>query len=297
LISYERRPISLTSDIDRTLLAGDWHPEDRPYADAALESLTQRIRTRKASNDLPPFYVGTSTGRTLLSHCEELETKDNKAFCNFVTALDSKTGSVGAEIEYRRGDGGLFEPSTEWPGELSTWDRDRAYLALHSKEQNGELLLQPPMAQSPYKLSFFVKIALSRYGSYAKEIEDLLLKDGIATTTIFSDERYLDILPRQSNGGPVDKGTAKQHISKFFAERDSLAVEPIEVYAGDGWNDVGGLVYAIESGGIGIIPENAKESFKEEMRAKYPKTVLHIAHTARFAAAIEECLDERHLLS
>lgn len=135
--NYERRAISITSDIDSTLLAGDWYPEDQPYANAALDSLTTGIKRRKASKALPPFYIGTSTGRTLRSHREELEApKENVAFRHFVETLDTKTGSVGAEIEYHRKEDGLFVPVDKWPGELSGWDREAAYAILCPREES-----------------------------------------------------------------------------------------------------------------------------------------------------------------
>lgn len=291
------RAVSVTCDIDRTLLAGDWYPEDRPYADAALASLTARIKQRKANKDLPPFYIHTSTGRTLWSHREELEApEENGEFRHFVETLDTKTGSVGAEIEYRRKEDGLFIPREEWPGELSGWDRQAAYAALRPRVEEGELLLQPQMTQSAVKLSYTVNLPLSLHEGYAEKIEAELLEHQVPATVTFSGGMYLDILPRKANGDAVNKGTAQAFVNEFLAERDNLPEVPIAVFADDGENGEAGFAHAIESGGFGIIPANAEKPFKRKMRERYPETKLYIARTAKFAMAIQEGLERRDIL-
>lgn len=296
--NYERRAVVLTSDIDMTLQAGDWHPQHQAYADTALDALTASIARRKHAEGPHPFYVGTSTGRTLESHRKELEApKKNVAFRRFVEVLDTKTGSVGAEIEYRRKKDRLFVPLKSWPGTVAGWDRQTAARTLRPRLDSGELELQANMAQSPAKLSYDAHLSADLHDGYADIIERELREYGrVSATVTFSGGRYLDILPRQASGDPINKGTAQQVGVRFLAEYNHLAEEPVAVFAGDSENDEDGLAYAIESGGFGIIPANAKDSFKRKMSQKYPKTRLHIARTARFAMAIQEGLEERGIL-
>jgi hypothetical protein len=296
--NYEQRPIILTSDIDSTLQAGDWYPQHQPYANMALDALTTNIIQRKTAKGRPPFYVGTSTGRTLEAHRKELEApEENAAFRRFVEILDTKTGSVGAEIEYRRKEDGLFVPLDSWPGELSGWNREAADIALRPRVDRGELRLQAALAQSANKLSYYVALPPRLHDDYARKIEDELYQRAqVAATVIFSAGQYLDVLPRQASGEPVNKGTAQQFVAGFLAERDNLPEDPIAIFAGDSDNDADGLGYAVESGGFGIIPANAKDAFKQKMRKMYPTTKLHIARTARFAAAIQEGLQARGVL-
>lgn len=122
------------------------------------------------------------------------------------------------------------------------------------------------------------------------------MEGGVAASVTFSGGSYLDILPRRADGKPINKGEAQQFIAKFLAERDHLAEAPVMVFAGDSENDEDGFAYAIETGGFGIIPANAKEAFKSKMRGRYPETSLYIARTAIFAAAIQEGLEARDIL-
>lgn len=290
---YERATY-LACDIDRTLQAGDWHPEDLPVASNALSALTVAIKCRRQEHGQLPFYFGTVTGRTLESQREEVE-KDNLVFRRAVREMQLKIGSVGAEMELSQD--GLFVPVEQWPGALSGWDRDRAYETLQSKESPGELVLQGHIAQSNNKLSFDVAVSELLHEEYAERIRADLLEGGVESTVIFSGGKYLDILPRMADGRAVNKGTAIEFGATLLAERDSLAEMPQIVFAGDSENDEDGFAHAIESGGFGVIPANAKEPFKQKMRDRYPKTKLHIARTARFAMAIQEALEKRDILS
>jgi len=60
MTNYEQRAISITSDIDGTLLTGEPCLETRLHADLALDSLTAYINNRKANDELQPLYIHTS---------------------------------------------------------------------------------------------------------------------------------------------------------------------------------------------------------------------------------------------
>jgi hypothetical protein len=290
----QERAAYLACDIDRTLQAGDWYPDDQRVADSALFALTIAIKHRRREYEHVPFYFGTVTGRTLESHYEEVE-KDSPLFQHAVSEMDLLIGSVGAEMVLRQD--GCFVPVEQWPGALSGWSRDKAYEALRAKESAGELVLQGRMAQSDNKLSFDAVLPEALHEEYAERIRAELLENGVESTVIFSGGKYLDILPRMASGRAVNKGAAIEFGSTLLAERDSLAEAPQIVFAGDSENDEDGFAYAIESGGFGIIPANAKEPFKQKMRDRYPETKLYIARTAQFALAIQEGLEDRGLVS
>ncbi|HSW91426.1 MAG TPA: HAD family hydrolase [Candidatus Saccharimonadales bacterium] len=290
---YPERATYLACDIDRTLQAGDWFPDDQQAANSALFALTIAVKRRKQEYGHVPFYFGTVTGRTLESHYEEVE-RDSTVFQHAVSEMDLLVGSVGAEMVLRQD--GCFVPVEQWPGALSGWNRGKAYEALQAKEFAGELVLQERMAQSDNKLSFNAVLPEPLHEEYAERIRTELLGNGVQSTVIFSGGKYLDILPRMADGRAVNKGAAIEFGATLLAERDSLAEVPQIVFAGDSENDEEGFAYAIESGGFGIIPANAKEPFKRKMRDRYPETKLHIARTARFALAIQEGLEDYGLV-
>lgn len=287
------RPVYLGCDIDMTLQAGDWFPQEQPVADRALTALVRAItRERHAQPDVP-FYFGTVTGRTLESHRQEVEER-SPTFKRSVEEMNLLVGSVGAEMALRRGDG--FEPVAEWPGSLAKWDREKARGLLLPLEQTGELTLQEAMAQSGNKLSFFVDAPQHAYGGYAERIQGILSAEGVEATVIFSGGRYLDVLPRLAGGRPVNKGTALQHGAVLLAEQDNLAEAPQIIFAGDSENDEDGFEATVESGGFGVVPANAKDAFKDKMRRRYPESRLYVARRAKFGAAILEALEARGVI-
>lgn|GEM_PF-1654011 len=284
-------PVYLACDIDMTLLAGDWCREDRPFANGALQALTAAVKKKRTMQN--HFYFGTASGRTLASHHMEVEMK-NPVFRRAVEEMNLLIGSVGAEMAMRSDDD-MVTPVAEWTDSFDRWDRQKVQRILSELEQSGEVTMQPPMAQSDNKLSYFVTIPEGRHASYAEHIRKILSDNDVVSTVIFSGGKYLDILPRTLSGTAVDKGAAIQFGATLLAEQDNLAEEPRVVFAGDSENDESGFAYAIESGGVAIIPGNAKESFKAKMKHVYLSTRLHIARRA-FSAGIQEGLAVHDLL-
>lgn len=283
------RPVYLGCDIDMTLQAGDWFPKEQPVADQALAALVRAIKNERHARPDVPFYFGTVTGRTLESH-RQVEER-SPTFRRSVEEMNLLIGSVGAEMALRRGNG--FEPVAEWPGRLAKWDREKARGLLLPLEQTGELALQEAMAQSGNKLSFFVDAPRRAHEGYAERIRGMLSAEGVEATVIFSGGRYLDVLPRLADRQPVNKGTALQQGAVLLAEQDSLAEAPQIIFAGDSENDEDGFEAAVESGGFGVVPANAKDAFKDKMRRRYPESRLYVARRAKFGAAIHEALEGR----
>lgn len=286
------RPVYLGCDIDMTLQAGDWFPKEQPVADRALAGLVRAIKNERHARPDVPFYFGTVTGRTLESH-RQVEER-SPTFKRSVEEMNLLIGSVGAEMALRHGNG--FEPVAEWPGRLAKWDREKARGLLLPLEQTGELALQEAMAQSGNKLSYFVNDRRAGEG-YAERIRGMLGAVDVEATVIFSGGRYLDVLPRLANKQPVNKGTALQQGAVLLAEQDSLAETPQIIFAGDSENDEDGFEAAVESGGFGVVPANAKDAFKDKMRRRYPESRLYVARRAKFGAAIHEALGGRGMLS
>lgn len=287
------RPVYLGCDIDMTLQAGDWFPKEQPVADQALAALVRAIKNERHARPDVPFYFGTVTGRTLESHRQEVEER-SPTFKRSVEEMNLLIGSVGAEMALRRGNG--FEPVAEWPGRLAKWDREKARGLLLPLEQTGELTLQEAMAQSGNKLSFFVDAPRRLHERYAERIRGMLGAEGVEATVIFSGGRYLDVLPRLADRQPVNKGTALQQGAVLLAEQDSLAETPQIIFAGDSENDEDGFEAAVESGGFGVVPANAKDAFKDKMRRRYPESRLYVARRAKFGAAILEALEARGVI-
>lgn len=287
------RPSYLACDIDMTLQAGDWFPQEQPVANQALTALVWAIKNERQNRPDTPFYFGTVTGRTLVSHREEVETR-SPVFRRSVEEMNLLIGSVGAEMALRQA--GRLAPVEEWPGSLAGWNREKAHGLLLPFEQSGELVLQKAMAQSGNKLSFFVELPRHLQEGYGERIRALLKAGGVEATVIFSGGKYLDILPRLADKRPVNKGTAVRHGAELLAEQDSLAEVPRVIFAGDSENDEDGFAAAVESGGFGVIPANAKDAFKDKMRRRYPEPQLYIARRAKFGAAIQEVLEAREVL-
>lgn len=288
----KERGVYVANDIDMTLQAGDWHPQLQPKANRSLDELIHAIVAKRQQAPDAPFYFGTATGRTLESHRKEVEAK-SPAFKRAVAEMDLLIGSVGAEMEIRKGSG--FVPVKNWPGRLAKWNRKKALHELEKADGLGELTIQGDMAQSANKLSFTVEGAPMPYEKYSERIKRLLGNVGVEATVVFSAGVFLDILPVAANGAPVDKGTAVLFGAKLLAERDSLAEEPSIVFAGDSENDEPGFHHVIDTGGRGIIPGNAKDQFKHRMRTTYPKSRLYIARRA-LGAGVKEGLEHFDVL-
>jgi sucrose-6-phosphatase len=275
----------IAADVDGTLWAGDWASRrDQAESRRSLGSLRGKIVACRNNNPDTPLLFGTVTGRTLES-LHELEA--DSEFRRSVAEMDVLIGSVGAEIVLREKKG--FMPVRTWPGGLSGWDREKAQQVLLESRSVGQLKLQEAMAQSALKLSFTAEGIRGSEATYAEEVRRLLGRSGVQATVTFSGGMFLDILPRTADGGPVDKGTAIHSARTLLAERRSLLHVPRVAFTGDSRNDTAGFAYAIESGGVGVIPGNADSGFKREMRKQYKKR-LYIAEQP-FAAGVQEGLE------
>ena len=113
-------------------------------------------------------------------------------------------GHTGTEIAwYPSGDA-----LKGWPvGPTQDWDPERVRLAL---EDVTDLHLQPPEAQSEYKVSYTLPNAR---GGTLKMIRDFLEEEGLGVDLLYGGRRDLDIVPRG-----VNKGSA----AHFLADRLDL---------------------------------------------------------------------------
>lgn len=279
---HTKDALLLGCDIDRTLLAGytkNAHTQEE--VNVALGALTMSVAHTRNRRRLPVFF-GTVTGRTLESH-QKLQ-EENLTFGFTTSYMDFVVSSVGAEIHVRKD---KYEPRTHldsWP-DAEDWDPQKIREILGTTHDLGSLELQPNEAQSPHKLSFYANTQLG-HDAYVDAISRRLARWNIAAQTIFSGGKYLDFLPKRTDDNPVDKGGALLHCADFLATRDRLDSRPRIIFAGDSENDVGGFRAAIQAEGYGIVPSNAKASFKEWALSEFDDSV-YIASTP-FAAGVQE---------
>jgi sucrose-phosphate synthase len=167
----------LITDIDDTLLGGD--PE-------ALAKLTDLLKQHR-----PVLGFGVATGRKADSALEVLKT-------NNVPTPDIVISSVGSRISYsdknRIDKGWQTHISKDWKPE-----RIRSLLA--------DLDFIRPQAQDlqgPYKRSYYMEPGKDRLA----RIHHVLTQNRIRYTLIYSQDRYLDILPFRAS-----KGKAIRYLS------------------------------------------------------------------------------------
>lgn len=184
----------LISDLDGTLI-GDPLALDRF---AALMSIQRDC-----------WRLVYATGRSALSVWQEVESTT-------LPEPDAILADVGTAIIGADG-----VPWSDWPGVLSAWDTDRVRTAL---EPESRLSLQPPIAQTRYKVSYH---GIQLHHLDLLRVARRLHRAGLRTRLVYSSARDLDILPAGTGKGP-----AAQHLlDRWSVPRASV------VCAGDSGND------------------------------------------------------------
>jgi hypothetical protein len=251
-------------------------------ADQSREQLRQAIIRRRLDRPDSPTLFGSITGRTLQDH---LNLERDPAFARTVTAMDFTIGSVGAEMEIRDRQG-QFQPVTNWPNPAN-WNAELIYHHLMSNVNDGELRRQEDIAQSEYKLSFYVNAPDVSHERYVKKIQALLAQRALHATVIYSGGIYLDLLPVTKQGTPVHKGSALIHNVHLLAEVHNLAELPRVGFAGDSKNDCDAFQAAIDLGGVALLPSNISREMHLWATNNLPEKRRHIAKAAYGAGVLE----------
>ncbi len=160
----------LITDIDDTLIGGD---------EAYLKDLLAFLKDHHET-----VGFGVATGRTVESAVSHL-----KAFG--VDIPDVVISSVGTEIYYGR----KRHPSKSWRTHLSNkWHREKVQTALNSLRY---LEYQETDAQRPFKVSYYMKPGKDRLA----RVHETLMGRKLRYTLVYSQDRYLDILPYRASKG------------------------------------------------------------------------------------------------
>lgn len=186
----------LVSDIDHTLIGED---------NRGLEELIAFLRAHRGR-----CGFAVATGRTLASACERLA-----AFG--LPEPDIVISSVGTEIHYgpqKRRDPG-------WEAHLShRWDRERIVRLL---SRLPFLEPQEEAAQRRFKISYFMEPGRDRLA----RVRGLLTRERCRFTLVYSQGRYLDVLPYRASKGKA---------IRFVSYKWEIPLENILV-CGDSGND------------------------------------------------------------
>lgn len=188
---------ALVLDLDRTLVG------DRESL-AELLPVIQGLRSRIA--------FGIATGRRLDGALRVLAEWG-------IAPPDFLVSSVGSEIHY----GPDWTPDESWAAHIRwKWQREPLVRALAGL---GGLKPQAPSKCGPFKVSFHV--SPRRFPGLAA-VEALLRQEGLTARLVYSQGRYLDVLPVRAS-----KGQAVRHL----ALRWGLPMDAI-ITAGDSGNDL-----------------------------------------------------------
>lgn len=201
----------LITDIDYTLIGGN---------NDHLENLIELLKEHRMS-----IGFGVATGRDVTSAVKFLKEHG-------VHHPDVIISSVGSEIYY----GKALQYGQGWETHISNqWDREKIVTLL---ERFGFLKYQEESNQSRFKISYYMAPGKDRMA----KIHDLLSKNKCRYCLIYSDQKYLDILPfRASKGKAIRYLSYKWEIplKNFLVCGDSgndeemLRGEPLAVVVGN----------------------------------------------------------------
>ncbi|MBW4552475.1 MAG: sucrose-phosphate phosphatase [Aphanocapsa sp. GSE-SYN-MK-11-07L] len=231
----------LVTDLDNTLI-GDLE---------ATIALNQKLALIRSD-----FYLIYATGRSLISFrqlCQEFQALTTTSLLE----PDYLVAGVGSEI-YQRS---LLDQA--WADHLSQ-DWQRAAIA-ELVAACPEFQPQAKAAQNPWKLSYYAEA--EHNPAAVTKLAHQLAAAGLAAQVVFSSDRDLDILPRNSG-----KGQAMQYL------RQKLQIHPqLTLVCGDSGNDIG----LFEQKTLGVMVSNAQPELLDWHRSNaYP---YH--HRARSAYA------------
>lgn len=187
----------LISDIDETLIG------DRK----AVKALMGVLREHR---DKVGF--GIATARRLETALEALKEWGIPVPDVMITAL-------GTEIYY----GPNLSPDVSWSNHIDhRWDRERIRKRLGRMKG---IKPQNEADQRPYKLSFYVDRGKA---PSAEEIEHILWQEGLHANLVYSQQRYLDVVPERASQGMA---------IRYFADKWGIPIEQVAV-AGDSGDDI-----------------------------------------------------------
>lgn len=187
----------LVLDLDRTLIGSR-------TAMAGLMAWIRRHRER--------FVFGVATGRRCESALWVLRDWG-------VEPPDVLISNVGSEIHY----GPDWRPDTGWRDHVCMdWRRDALAHALTSVPG---IRLQAQQKQGPFKLSYYVNSAKL---PPLRAIEAQLHGKGLRANLVYSQCRYLDVLPRRSSKGQA---------VRYLAYKWGIPIEQV-IVAGDSGSDL-----------------------------------------------------------
>ncbi len=188
----------LATDLDGTFIGDDRQMEEL-WRDVEREGILLAFSTGRHLPSIEEFYARAGTQR-----------RAHACVC-----------MVGTEIWHRRGDGYVLDHT--WSDLIAEpWDEDKVRAVLHDV---GGVVEQPAEFQSRFKCSYFLE---QDADAMLAEIEGRLEAARVEAKTVYSADRFLDLLPIRSG-----KGSAVRHLAV------SLEVDPGDVItAGDTGNDL-----------------------------------------------------------
>lgn len=244
--------ILLCSDLDRTLIPNDTHPES-----AQARSLLRRVAAHPA---LTLAYVSGRHRRLLMEAIEEYD----------LPVPEYAIGDVGTSI-YEI-DGGRWHHWRAWDEEIAPdWrGRSRDDLAALFNDE-AALRLQEPEKQSPYKVSYYAAVDID-HGAVMDRMRARLKDTGVNATLIWSIDEpnrigLLDILPA---------GATKLHAVRFLMTQKGFD-DSHTVFAGDSGNDLPVLTSGMQA----VLVRNASDAVRQQavaaLREKGLQDTLYLA--------------------
>jgi sucrose-6-phosphatase len=196
-----------------------------------------------------------ATGRSLTLY-EELKSEVD------LLSPDMLITSVGSEIYNPQ-----REMDIDWANQLSEdWDVEIVKEIAHGYQQ---LKPQPESEQGAFKVSFFLD---SQHQNILEDLQKELMQRDIQAKIIYSSDRDVDVLPRNSG-----KGNALRHI------RQQLKILPNRTIAcGDSGNDI--ELFTEDT--FGIIVGNARVELIE-WYLKNQRANLYLANSNSAAGILE----------
>lgn len=234
-----KRRALLATDLDRTLLPNGEPPES-PGARDLLRAFVE-------AEALPLAYV---TGRRLALVEAAIVEYD-------VPRPDWVIADVGSSLfEW---DGDSWRPSAEWSAWLAEdWPGKEGTDLAPLFEGDGDLHLQEPAAQGPFKLSYFTERDVDA-GALRRRLLAKLAAEELRSQVVYSvDEAaqvgLIDVLPARSS---------KRGALEFLVQREGLAPDAV-LFAGDSGNDLEVLLSPTPA----VLVANADAGLREEIQGE-----------------------------
>ncbi|MEG3990186.1 sucrose-phosphate phosphatase [Microcoleus sp. S28C3] len=243
------------TDLDYTLV-GD---------DVALENLNRWLSEQRRTYGTVICYA---TGRSLPLYQQLIAEKE-------LLEPDILVLAVGTEIYYQ----GSYTPDTDWTAKLlEGWNRQQV---VEVGRQFPTFVLQPPVEQTPLKVSYYTKP--DDLYSLLPQLETILKSQGLAIQMVdCAAGTYLDILPHRANKG----------LAVLFLQQRLGFTGDRTIICGDSGNDLS-MFQSVPS--CGIIVGNAQPEVLEWHNNSLPGK-RYLAKSD-FAAGILEGLEYFGFLS